>query len=86
MDFFMAKNIYFKELCKIWIILLEKGKQNKISEIKKLINIAVMCVHFKSWNENVSSIKISKSILNVEICKSRSQKFLCKNSKENIFS
>ena len=24
------------------------------------------CIHFKSWNENVSSIKMSKKILDVE--------------------
>ena len=31
-----------------------------------LIYKAVRCLHLKSWNENVNSIKISKKILDVE--------------------
>ena len=43
-----------------------RASRTKISEINKLVNRAVRCIHFKSWKENISSIKISKKILDVE--------------------
>ena len=43
-----------------------RASRTKINEINKLINRAIRCIHFKSWKESVSSIKIAKKILDVE--------------------
>ena len=43
-----------------------RASRTKITEINKLINRAIRCIHFKNWNENISSIKIEKKILDVE--------------------
>ena len=43
-----------------------RASKTKITEIDKLINRALRCIHFKGWNESVKSIKIEKKILNVE--------------------
>ena len=47
--------------------LLCWGRANagKISEIDKLINRALRCMHFKKWNEIIRSIKITKKKLNI---------------------
>ena len=39
------------------------ASRTKITEVIKLINRAISFMHFKSWNKNVSSIKISKKNL-----------------------
>ena len=40
--------------------------QLKLTEIDKLINRSLRCIHFKGWNESVNSIKIEKKISDVE--------------------
>ena len=43
-----------------------RANQEKINEINRLINRAIRCIHFKDWKENVSQIKITKKILDIE--------------------
>ena len=45
---------------------LGRAGRTKFIEINKLINRALRCMHFKSWNESASGIKISKRSLDVE--------------------
>ena len=39
-----------------------RASRTKITEINELTNRAIRCIHFKSWNEIVSSIKIAKKL------------------------
>ena len=42
------------------LLCWDRANRSKTTKINKLINRSLRCMHFKSWNENVSSIKISK--------------------------
>ena len=48
--------------------LLYKGKANKgkINEINRLINRAIRCIYLKKRKENVSKMKLTKKILDIE--------------------
>ena len=40
------------------LLCWERASRTKITEVSKLINRAIWCMHFKSWNENVNSITV----------------------------
>ena len=48
------------------LLCLGRASKTKTTEINKLINRALRCIHFKGWNESVNSIKIEKKILDVK--------------------
>ena len=47
------------------LLCLGRASKAKITEIDKLINRALRCIHFKGWNVSFNSKKIEKKILDV---------------------
>ena len=59
-----------------------RASRTKITEINKLINRSIRCMHIKNLNEKVSSIKISNNFLDVENMLKYELGVLCTNSKK----
>ena len=51
---------------KYGLLCLGRAIKSRINEITRLINRAITCIHYKNCKENVSKIKITKKILDIE--------------------
>ena len=63
---YLIFNSLFMSHVKYGLLCWGRANAGKISEIDKLINRALRCMHFKKWNESIRSIKTTKKILNVK--------------------
>ena len=48
------------------LICWGRADKDKTNEISRLVNRATRCIHFESQKENVSEIKITKKVLDIE--------------------
>ena len=59
---------FWMSLVRYGLLCWGRASRTKITEINKLINRETRYMHFKSWNENVSSIKKLKNISMLKTC------------------
>ena len=57
---YLIFNSLFMSHVKYGLLCWGRANAGKISEIDKLINRALRCMHFKKWNESIRSIKTTK--------------------------